>query len=817
MVGNRSVCAMAVCTLALHATAMAAHRDAAAADADEASSDLVVTEHYHRHRNNDGMHINNKKNNNNNSNNVSRRRRKHVRRRGMERGRHDDDRIDGRGSGYPSRRRREERHDDYGRESSSSSSSLSSGLARDPRPATADIEGQSQYGERSLSSSSSIRQRGTPPTNVVVGDSSTNIRNALPEERSDSRRGRELSSGCSDLGYHPSSGSNYNGSGCSNDDEYPKQWVTNPGLKDKMFKTTAEDCCREFFKNPDCPVTDVCGGGGPAPSGNSNPGPSPASGSSSSSASSCKWHIAQRSADGCSNDNDYPPIWLQPEIAGDMFFDTADACCVSMLPGKACKHYDRGCSGSSSGGSTPSGGGGRPSQPRPTPWPTPMPKIYWVKETTGACVEDADDPKPHWIETSYSSYEECCPHARDSIACMASLPAAPVAPGSPTGRPTMKPFLFYVDPSTSMCVEDTEKKKPGWIEKIYPVYEQCCNMDADVRDKELCLRARPTMINGISFGTSAPTRSPPPGFYADPESGMCVSELVKPKPSNVDASFDNYSRCCILASVNPQTCLALDPLKLKEASSSATMTWAPTPTTPANYYLQEALATCANVNDVQNSGWIGTTFGEDYDACCKTSWDEAKCMAMKPSLSPTNYPTWAPSTPLPTETALCPNSYDPKSSVYGRESEVEVNLVVYRCKGHPMYCNKPDFQPPRNDPGPSWDSPSRTQSSGVIIVPNKNDEGDGDSGSLWKDAWERVSACVRSPTRAPSMIPTTASPTCKTRWHPGEINRRICTNSHIYPKIWDAPPLSDNYFVDTAEECCNKFYGGNRCRVKDVC
>ena len=71
-----------------------------------------------------------------------------------------------------------------------------------------------------------------------------------------------------------------------------------------MFKTTAEDCCREFFKNPDCPVTDVCGGGGPAPSGNSNPGPSPASGSSSSSASSCKWHIAQRSADGCSNDND---------------------------------------------------------------------------------------------------------------------------------------------------------------------------------------------------------------------------------------------------------------------------------------------------------------------------------------------------------------------------------------------------------------------------------------------------------------------------------------------------------------------------------
>ena len=307
---------------------------------------------------------------------------------------------------------------------------------------------------------------------------------------------------------------------------------------------------------------------------------------------------------------------------------------------------------------------------------------------------------------------------------------------------------------------------------------------------------------------------------------ISVSELVKPKPSNVDASFDNYSRCCILASMNPETCLASAPVKLKETSSSAP---------PANYYLQEALAICANVNDVQNPGWIGTTFGEDYDACCKTSWDKAKCMAAKPSLPPTNLPTlapntlWpteapstlppteAPSTAWPTEIALCPHPYDPKSRVYARESEVEVNLVMYRCKTHPVYCNKLELQPPRNDPGPSWDSTSQTLSSGVIIVSNTNDEEGGDSGSLWKEVWERVSACVRSPTRAPSMVPTTASPTCKTRWHPGEINKRICTNSHIYPKIWDAPPLSDNYFVDTAEECCNKFYRGKRCSVEDVC
>lgn len=433
------------------------------------------------------------------------------------------------------------------------------------------------------------------------------------------------------------------------------------------------------------------------------------------------------------------------------------------------------------------------------------------------CVDDADDPKPHWIEATYPAYEECCPHARDPKACMASRPVDPLAPGSPTGRPTMKPFLFYVDPSTGLCVEDSEKKKPGWIDTTWPAYEFCCNMDEAVRDKELCMRARPTMINGISFGTLAPTRSPPPGFYADPGNGMCTSEVVKPKPSHVESSFDNYSRCCILASANPETCLASDPFKLKETSSPTTTTSAPTPTPPADYYLQQALAICVNLHDVPNPGWIETTFGEDYDACCKTSWDEAKCMAAKPSLPPTDFPTWAPSTPWPTETALCPNPYDPKSTVYARKSEVEVNLVAYRCKGHPVYCNKPEFQPPREDPGPSRDDTSGTQSSGVIIVANTNNSGGGDGDSLWKEAWERVSVCVPSPTRAPSMVPTTASPTCKTRWHPGEINKRICTNSDKYPKMWDAPPLSDNYFVDTAEECCDKFYGGKRCRVRDVC
>eukprot|EP00578_Thalassiosira_sp_NH16_P019311 CAMPEP_0181101084 /NCGR_PEP_ID=MMETSP1071-20121207/13557_1 /TAXON_ID=35127 /ORGANISM="Thalassiosira sp., Strain NH16" /LENGTH=379 /DNA_ID=CAMNT_0023183895 /DNA_START=147 /DNA_END=1282 /DNA_ORIENTATION=- len=379
---------MAICTLALHATA--AHRDAAAASIDEASSDLVVDDEYHYHGNNSGV----RNNSNNNSNNVSRRRRKHVRRRGMERGRHDDDRIDGRGSGYPRRRRREERHDDYG---------------------------------------------------------------------------RELSTACSNEGYHPITNNKNNNNGCTNDDVFPATWLSHPSLKSRMFYSNAADCCRNFFMIPDCPVVDVCAGGRPPPplsptpanspgnSGNSNPGPSHASGSSSSSASSCKWHVALKTQDGCANDDDYPLSWLDANRVGHMFFDTAEACCVRMFPGVACKQHNRGCSRSSSGGSTPNGGGGGATQANanspadvkkanspanstanakansPANSPADVPadaraKMYWVKETTGACVEDADDPKPHWIKTWHSSYEACCPHAQDSIACMASLPAAPVAP-----------------------------------------------------------------------------------------------------------------------------------------------------------------------------------------------------------------------------------------------------------------------------------------------------------------------------------------------------------------------------------------------------
>ena len=372
-------------------------------------------------------------------------------------------------------------------------------------------------------------------------------------------------------------------------------------------------------------------------------------------------------------------------------------------------------------------------------------------------------------------------------------------------------------------------EKPDWIKISYPFYDLCCRQS---RDPKTCMMARPTEMDGMPMGTLRPTPTPPAVYYADPNTGLCANDVVVPKPSWLKTTFDDYKRCCVLASSNAVACLANE-AKVKEALDpwSSDSIW-PTITPNPVFYLQDSSAVCVNKFEVPPPYAVSKEF-DDYDACCKTSWNSVKCMADKPTKVPTSSPSFSPSTPWPTVAFLCPEEYD-ESRVYKKNDEVAVNEAVYRCRKPPYttYCNKPEFQPPQEDPGPDKkEEVNKTEKNtggvGVIGIPITNNipisgvssgSNTKEDDALWKEAWERLYRCAYTPTASPTIPPSTGTPTCTTtKWHPFKFNRKICTNGDEYPSMWNEEPLASTYFVETAEECCEKFYPGSKCRIRDVC
>jgi len=463
----------------------------------------------------------------------------------------------------------------------------------------------------------------------------------------------------------------------------------------------------------------------------------------------------------------------------------------------------------------PTGRPTRPPTPRPTSEPTPKPEEFWVDDMTGLCLSDRGaKPKPHWISLTYFNYNQCCmAGSTNSEKCLKNRPAGGDEP-SPFGAGQFGPpaTQWYVDESSGICVSDDEKPKPDWVEQLFNHYDRCCQESIN---KKLCMKARPTTVDGKPLGTLLPTPTPPTMYFIDHTTGMCVSESENQVPSYAQATFEDFNRCCVLESSDPEKCLAMDP------STEVYDSYYPTPAPPSKFYVQDTTGVCVDENAVPMPYDNIKTY-DDYDECCARAWNGDLCLVQRPTLLPTTGPTWSPSTPWPTEAVLCPETYDPFVSTYRSGNEVEVNLVVYRCKPPPYsaYCNKLEFQPPQEDPGPETKTSNKIHSKSNNGIPIAGTGGGGGGGSqqLWKEAWERLYQCVNSPTAYPTVAPSTPSPTCKTRWHPGAIDRRICTNSADYPAIWEEDPiLSVAYFVDTADECCVKFYNGKRCRIKDVC
>ena len=297
-------------------------------------------------------------------------------------------------------------------------------------------------------------------------------------------------------------------------------------------------------------------------------------------------------------------------------------------------------------------------------------------------------------------------------------------------------------------------------------------------------------------------------------------------------TFDNYDECCNTKSWNKEACLERRPT-VRPTMSPTLSSSTSFPTFPASTSFPTSTAPCPAEYDMSGATKYGR--GSEvavnhvvyrckpvpYSTYCnkpsfrppledlgdrgrsqlwRDAWERLYRCDYDPSASPSRTPftsapitnpTLSPSTSFPTLPAPCPSGYDTSGATkYEAGSEVAVNHVVYRCKPAPYsaYCNKPSFRPPLEDLG------------------------DMGHNQLWRDAWERLYHCEYGLSEPLSPI------ICHTRWHPGDdFKMRVCTNNPSYPLAWDDPVLLETYFTDTAEECCEKFYPGKKCRIRDEC
>jgi hypothetical protein len=133
---------------------------------------------------------------------------------------------------------------------------------------------------------------------------------------------------CGANGWHLNRDTN---EGCTNDNNILASW-TNPMLIDRMFFSSAQACCQNFFKGISCDIQ------------NCATGSSGGSSSSSQQGGTCSgangFHIDRTKGSGCSNDDNFPDTWLHPNQKSRMFAPTGEACCEQFFKGKECAIND---------------------------------------------------------------------------------------------------------------------------------------------------------------------------------------------------------------------------------------------------------------------------------------------------------------------------------------------------------------------------------------------------------------------------------------------------------------------------------------------
>lgn len=160
-----------------------------------------------------------------------------------------------------------------------------------------------------------------------------------------------------------------------------------------------------------------------------------------------------------------------------------------------------------------------------------------------------------------------------------------------------------------------------------------------------------------------------------------------------------------------------------------------------------------------------TTFYSDWSECCKVGWVYEKCLAAAPPGVMVLLTSEVSTTTLSTSTTT--------------------TVIRY------------------------WSSPS----NGMCAIVDK------DTPSWITTFFTDWSECCKAGWVFDKCL-SAAPPgtTCESGlWHPTNDSTPVCTNSKSYPKLWNDPDWSDEYLLQSAQECCENFYVDRDCEIVDIC
>eukprot|EP00804_Cyclotella_cryptica_P031094 CCRYP_011722-RC/>CCRYP_011722-RC protein AED:0.03 eAED:0.03 QI:148/1/1/1/1/1/3/614/837 len=117
---------------------------------------------------------------------------------------------------------------------------------------------------------------------------------------------------------------------CTNDSNYPSNWIT-PDLYVQYFYESLAECCQASFGTLECKYIDICAT--PTPSTSPSSAPSMCEGRT-------LWH-PNIGFKFCTNDSNYPTSWTDPSVVGEYFHESLEKCCIAVFgTSEGCKYHD---------------------------------------------------------------------------------------------------------------------------------------------------------------------------------------------------------------------------------------------------------------------------------------------------------------------------------------------------------------------------------------------------------------------------------------------------------------------------------------------
>lgn len=227
------------------------------------------------------------------------------------------------------------------------------------------------------------------------------------------------------------------------------------------------------------------------------------------------WHAELENHDGCTDDNNYPDLWLDTVLKAQMFHLSAEACCDMFFP-DGCQVYGRGCQ--EPAGLPSEAAGPSPSSNANCVSPGWHPEL----DNHDGCSNDENYPE-QWLMSEKmksnmfkASSEACCSlFFKDNcevydLGCeidpnmeqQKSTPKPTNRPGrNPTPKPTPEPSsssptvtppAYYIVHGNGICVDENETPRPYYITKTYHDIMKCCQ-NSFAKDK--CLAAIPDELS----------------------------------------------------------------------------------------------------------------------------------------------------------------------------------------------------------------------------------------------------------------------------------------------------------------------------------